>query len=157
MHRKIIPDLIRRTKPAGDGRVCELSESGTAFVASRKMAECDVAAIAITDGHGHLKGIVTERDLTRRVMGQGLDPKNTLLADIMTRDPDTLRPDDTAFSALESMKANNCRHMPVVDSLGCVVAMVSIRHMYKANKMDLEDDVRQVQAFVSDTGYGARN
>jgi CBS domain-containing protein len=121
------------------------------------MAECNVAAIAITDGHGHLKGIVTERDLTRRVLGQGLDPAITLLADIMTRDPDTLGPGDTALSALESMKANNCRHMPVVDSLGRIVAMVSIRHMYKAIKMDLEDDERQVRAFVSDTDYGARN
>lgn len=156
MHRKIIPDLVKSKRPARDGRVCELPEMGTAFEAAQQMAECNVAAIAVTDEDGHLKGIVTERDLTRRVLGQGLDPRKTILAEIMTQDPETLSPDDTALNALESMKANHCRHMPVVDDRGRIVAMVSIRHMYKAIKKDLEDDVRQVKAFVYDTGYGAR-
>lgn len=154
MDRKIIPDLVESERPARDGRVCDMPQEGTACEAARKMVECNVAAIAVTDEGGKLIGIVTERDLTRRVMARGLDPVKTILAEIMTENPDTLRPDDTSSDALDLMNANHCRHMPVVDDRGRVVAMVSIRHLYKAIKSELEYDVRECRAFVYDTGYG---
>jgi len=154
MDRKIIPDLVDKERPARKGRVCDMPPEGTACEAALQMAECNVAAIAVTDEDGILMGIVTERDLTRRVMARGLDPAKTILADIMTGNPDTLKPDDTASDALDLMNINHYRHMPVVDDVGRVVAMVSIRHLYKAIKRELENDVRECRAFVYDTGYG---
>ncbi|MDH5747671.1 MAG: CBS domain-containing protein [Rhodospirillales bacterium] len=156
MHRKIIPDLIENERPKRDGRVCELPVESTAFEAAQQMADCNVAAIAVTDEDGKLKGIVTERDLTRRVMGARLDPRETKLSQIMTRDPDTLRPNDSALDALKKMHLGRYRHMPVVTDGGIVVAMVSIRHLYAAIQLDLEDDVQEYRSFVFDTGYGAR-
>ncbi len=156
MHRKIIPDLIEEERPAKSGRVCELPEESTAFEAAQQMADCNVAAIAVTDEDGKLKGIVTERDLTRRVMSAGVDPRKTKLAQIMTRNPDALQPDDSAIDALKKMRDGRYRHMPVVKDDGIVVAMVSIRHLYVAIQSDLEDDVRETRAFVFDTGYGGR-
>lgn len=154
MYRKIIPDLVKCERPVRDGKVSEMPPEGTALEAAHAMAEHHVAAVAVIDGGGHLIGIVTERDLTRRVMAADLDPTTTTLAQIMTEDPDTLSPDDTAADALEQMKTNHYRHMPVVDGDGRAVAMVSIRHLYKAIQKDLEDDVRECRAFVYDTGYG---
>lgn len=156
MHRKIIPDLIKQERPIQEGRVCELPETGTAYDAAQRMMSCNVAAIAVTGDTGQLVGIVTERDLTRRVLGEKKDPDETFLAEIMTRDPDVLRPDDRALDALDHMNIKRYRHMPVVNDNHEVVAMVSMRHLYSAVQQDLEDDVRGCEAYITDTGYGAR-
>lgn len=157
MHRKIIPDLIKEERPGKEGRVCELPAASTALEAAQQMAECNVAAVAITDAAGRLRGIVTERDLTRRVMGRGLDPTEVTLVSIMTANPDTLKPTDTAQDALKMMTANHYRHLPVVDAAGRVMAMVSLRHLYAGVQLGLEEDVRECRAFVFENGYGARH
>lgn len=66
MHRHIIPDVI------SGQHVCTQLATNTAFDAAEEMIKCDVAGIVITDANGKLEGIVTERDLTRRVMGKKL-------------------------------------------------------------------------------------
>jgi CBS domain-containing protein len=52
------------------------------------------------------------------------------------------------------MRTRGYRHLPVVAS-GTVVGMVSIRDLYAATKEQLEEDVRQREAFMFDKGYGA--
>ncbi|MBL6958395.1 MAG: CBS domain-containing protein [Rhodospirillales bacterium] len=157
MNRKIIPDLIKGKRPTGEGRVCELPEDSTAHKAAQQMGRCHVAAIAITNEDGKLIGIVTERDLTRRVMGEGLDPRKTKLSEIMSRNLLTLNPEDDAIDAVKLMAENHCRHLPVVDGKGRIVAMMSIRHLYQATQQDMEDDMSEYRAFVFDSGYSIRH
>ena len=71
MQHKIIPDIVLEQK------VCELPQGGTVYEAAKEMFEANVAAIVVTDKSGKLVGIVTERDLTRRVLAKGLDAKAT--------------------------------------------------------------------------------
>ena len=97
--------------------------------------------------------IITERDLARRVIAKGLDPAKTPISDIMTTNPKVLSPDNTAGDALELMRSFSFRHIPVVDG-DQTVAMVSIRDLYAAVKADLEDDNREVEAFVFGKQYG---
>lgn len=148
MHRRIIPDVI------SGQHVCTQLATNSAFDAAEEMVDCDVAGIIIVDADDNLEGIVTERDLTRRVMGKKLDPAKTLLAEIMTKDPDTLSPDDTALKALEMMRKRQYRHLPVVDG-DRVVGMVSIRDLYAAVTTELEEDIHETEAFVFGDRYGA--
>ena len=98
--------------------------------------------------------IITERDLTRRVVAKDLDPKKTPIIDIMTANPDTLSPDDSAGDALELMQSRHFRHLPVVEDGKCV-GMVSIRDLYTAVKSALEENIRETEAFVFGDRYGA--
>ena len=148
MHRKIIPDIVQQQ------RICALSGESTVYETVKQMVDCDVAAVVVVDDDGRLRGIVTERDVARRVVAQELDVRHTRLADIMTPDPDVLAPDDTAGDALELMRTRSFRHLPVVDR-GEVVGMVSIRDLYAAVKNDLEDDIRETEAYVFGDRYGA--
>ena len=148
MRHRIIPDIIQ------DGLVHTLGEAATVFEAARKMVRLDVGALVVTDGAGRLAGIVTERDITRRLVVQGLDPKTTTLGQIMTRDPDTLRPDDSAFDALEIMRIRRYRHLPVVED-DRVVGMVSVRDLYEVMKVELETSIRETEAYVFGDRYGA--
>ncbi len=147
MQYKIIPDIIEEQS------VCQLPEMSTVLEASKQMLDCNVAAIAVIDEDGKLQGIVTERDLTRRVMAKGLDPRKTQIAQVMTRNPDTLAPGDMAADALELMQSRKYRHLPVVED-GRVLGMVSIRDLYAAVKKTLEKDIRETEAFVFGDRYG---
>ena len=148
MHLKIIPDIVT------DQSICALPLASTAIEAAKAMAVHHCAAVVITDENGKLIGIVTERDLTRRVVAEDRDPKSTALGDIMSKDPDTLAPGDSAFDALELMRVRGYRHLPVVDQ-GQVIGMVSVRDLYAAVKDSLEKDIRETEAFVFGDRYGA--
>ena len=83
-----------------------------------------------------------------------MDPKKTTIDKIMTANPDTVRPDDSALEALEIMRVRHYRHLPVVDE-GKVVGMVSVRDLYEVMKEELEHSIRETEAFVFGDRYGA--
>jgi CBS domain-containing protein len=148
MHQRIIPDVVT-------GRpVYTLPKTGTAAEAAIGMLENNIAAIVVAGDVGKMVGIVTERDLVRRVMAKGLDPRQTTLQTIMTPDPEVLAPDSTAGEALELMRTRSFRHLPVCDA-DRVVAMVSIRDLYAAVKFELEENNREMESFVFGSPYSA--
>jgi CBS domain-containing protein len=148
MHLKIIPDIVR------DQDIRGMSDQDTVLDAAKNMTTLNIGAIVVVDGDDNLVGIVTERDMTRRVMAAGLDPRATALGEIMTKNPDTLAPDDSALDALELMRLREYRHLPVTDDRK-VVGMVSVRDLYTAVKGALEKDIQETEAFVFGDRYGA--
>lgn len=148
MHRFIIPDVIK------EHPVMTLGRKDNAFNAAIEMKKSNIAAVLITDENGKLEGIVTERDLTRRVIADGLVPQDAILEDIMTADPETLDPSDSAGDALEMMRKRSFRHLPVSKD-GKILGMVSVRDLYAAVKADLEDDIKETEAFVFGDRYSA--
>jgi CBS domain-containing protein len=81
--------------------------------AAKLMAAKNVGAIMIVQDD-RLIGIFTERDLVVRVVAPGLDALATRLADVMTRAPQTIDPDETLGYALLLMHRRGFRHLPVV-------------------------------------------
>ena len=148
MKCKIIPDIVKKQT------ISSLKKDNTIFEAATMMTSANVAAIIILDDARKIVGIVTERDLTRRAIAKNLDPKKTLIKEIMTKNPDSLAPNDSASNALELMQSRHFRHLPVVDG-GTCVAMVSIRDLYIAAKSSLEENIRETEAFVFGDRYGA--
>ena len=141
MHLHIVPDVI------GAQMIRGLSETDTVLDAANLMVRHDIAAVVVFDAADTLVGIVTERDLTRRVVADGLDPATTAIGDIMTENPDTLSPDDAVYDAVELMRTRRYRHLPVVEN-GKVVGMVSMRDLYDALQTALEENMRETEAFV---------
>lgn len=76
---------------------------------------------------GILAGIFTERDLLMKLAGTANQIGTTIVDDVMTSDPETLRSDDTIAFALHMMAIGGYRHVPIVDAGNKPVAVVSIR------------------------------
>ena len=151
MHQhKIISDVVQRQD------VCVLPPDATVFEGARQMAGKNIAALIIVDDVESKKmiGIVTERDMTQKVLAKGVDPKQATLGEIMTKNPDTVAPDDSAADALELMQTRKYRHLPVAEQGRCV-AVVSVRDLFSVVKADLEKEVRETEAFVFGDRYGA--
>ena len=99
--------------------------------AIRIMIDRGVGAVLVTDDFGKLAGILTERDYLTKVAGQ---PGYTALAvgDFMTRDPESVSPNDTLAFALGKMDAGGYRHLPVVESerpIGVISVRDILRHV----------------------------
>ena len=101
---------------------------------ARRMVAKDVGAVVVLDGD-ELVGILTERDVLRAVADGIRD--DTRVADRMTRQPDTIEPDESMQQAAVLMIHGGFRHLPVVDG-GAVVGMLSIRDLMR---VVLEDSV----------------
>jgi CBS domain-containing protein len=86
-----------------------------------------IGCVLVVGPDGRLNGIFTERDLLNRVAGQRLDWEKECVGDFMTRDPETLRPDDRIAWALNLMSMGGYRHVPLTDEAGRPVGVVSIK------------------------------
>jgi CBS domain-containing protein len=147
MDTKIVPGLVKEQSLA------TLNPADSVMDAVLLMTERKIGAVLIVDNSARLSGIFTERDLVNRVVAKQLDPAKTALADVMTTNPDTLRPDDSAQDALALMSAHRYRHLPVLDG-ETVVGMVSIRDLFNVVKAGLEDEVRDREKFIFGSDYG---
>jgi CBS domain-containing protein len=94
---------------------------------AQRMVHRDVGAVLVMEG-SDLAGILTERDVLRAVAAGVQD--DTVVADWMTRDPDTMGPDDTTQHAAVLMIHGGFRHMPLVEGSE-VVGMLSIRDLMR--------------------------
>ena len=72
---------------------------------------------------GRLLGIVTERDILLKVIGQPADLDGPVDA-VMTADPGTITPDASIRDAMERMETGGFRNLPLVDGSGKVVGLL---------------------------------
>jgi len=91
-------DIVRNQKPV------TLPPSATVREACRHMRDRRVGAILVTEGDHRLLGIFTGRDAVHRVLAEGKSAARTRLAEVMTREPDTMPSGKTAIEALRLME-----------------------------------------------------
>jgi len=132
--RKIVPDVI--TAPQD---LATVSPKVTVAEVSALMATRRIGAILVVE-KGKLAGIFTERDALVRVIAKGVDPKTTTVAEVMTRNPDTIQPTESVQTALDLMAERGYRHLPVIDD-GKLYGIISIRDLYRSVKAQMEEDI----------------
>jgi CBS domain-containing protein len=111
-----------------------LPPNTTVEKAAEIMAKNQTGAVMVVE-HECLIGIFTERDALFRVIARGLEPRVTRLAEVMTVDTRTVRPDDSYGYALVLMQEGGFRHAPVIEN-GKPIGIVSSRN---AMDPDLEE------------------
>jgi len=94
--------------------------------AAKNMSTRNMGSVIVTEG-GMLCGIVTERDLLRKVVAENKLPIDLRLADIMTSGIEVVTPEDSLKTAVDLMTKGNFRHLPVVGEYGEVISMLSQR------------------------------
>lgn len=121
LRSSILNGPIRELAPRAP--VC-VGPHATLSEAVAAMNSVKAGCVLVTD-LGRLLGILTERDILRHVVGK-LD-LDTAVSEVMTRDPESVRPDDGIAHALHKMHLGGYRHVPVVDEQGTPVGVVSVR------------------------------
>ncbi|MEO0383497.1 MAG: CBS domain-containing protein [Pseudomonadota bacterium] len=81
-----------------------------------KMSELNYGAVIVVDSDDKVVGIMTERDIMKRLVDKGLDAKETKVEKIMTRDPSLAVESDEIEAWMKTMSQNRFRRVPVVDA-----------------------------------------
>jgi CBS domain-containing protein len=113
-----------------------------------------VGAVAVVDS-GQLAGIFTERDVLRKLALSGLDPAKIAVSELMTVPVETIAPETRPELALSLMLEKHFRHLPIVDSKGKLLGMLSIRNLLQAQLEELSQQVDAMeQSMVNDAQGG---
>ncbi len=82
------------------------------------MAEKNYGSVVIVDNKDKVIGIVTERDIVKKLVKNNMSPKTTKLEDIMTPNPRVANENDDVLDWLRIMSNDRFRRLPVVDATG---------------------------------------
>ena len=82
------------------------------------MAEKNYGSVVIVDSKDKVIGIVTERDIVKKLVKNNMSPKTTKLEDIMTPNPRVANENDDVLDWLRIMSNDRFRRLPVVDAEG---------------------------------------
>ncbi|CAL9119455.1 CBS domain-containing protein CBSCBSPB1 isoform X1 [Musa acuminata AAA Group] len=102
-----------------------LAENSTVHEACRRMAVQRVDAVLLTDSNALLCGILTDKDITTRVVARELKLQETQVSKVMTRNPFFVLSDTLAVEALQKMVQGKFRHLPIVEN-GEVIGLLDI-------------------------------
>lgn len=104
-----------------------LTLTGGASVAEAvaRMAEHNYGCVIVTDADGAVEGILTERDIMKRLVNRGLDARTTRVAEIMTSNPRKARDTDDVRDWLRIMSNERFRRLPVLDGDGRLVHVMT--------------------------------
>jgi CBS domain-containing protein len=125
-----------RTLLDNKGRVVHtVTPQSTVIDAVRKMNAERIGAVLVMDAD-QLVGIFTERDVLLRVVDADQDPRSTVVADVMTRQPVVVRGSATVEEAMAVVSEKRCRHLPVVedDQLVGLVSAGDLTHWVTRNQ-----------------------
>jgi CBS domain-containing protein len=115
-------------------------DATVSFVAGL-MREKNIGCIVVTENHKPV-GIVTDRDIALRKETSGDGSGPDLIENIMTRDIVTIRKDTGIFEAIQVMKSAGVRRMPIVDSSGRLVALLTVDDLIRLLARELGDIAR---------------
>ncbi|MFP4054400.1 MAG: CBS domain-containing protein [Phycisphaerae bacterium] len=139
---KTVSELVRP-----DRRLLSVGPDATATDVAVFMKTNRIGCVVVTDKHGKLAGILSERDLVCKVLGVGADPGKVRAGDLMTREVMTCTPQTPVQDAERAMAHRRVRHLPVVQE-GKPVAVISMRDVLGERLKTYRSIVSSQSAFL---------
>jgi CBS domain-containing protein len=102
-----------------------INSNAPAIEAAAKMRELDVGSLPVCDGES-LEGLLTDRDITVRLVAAGLDASTTKVKEIMTPGATYCFDDQTLDEAAAVMEARKIRRLPIMNRDKQLIGMLSL-------------------------------
>ncbi len=112
------------------------------------LTELNIGAMVVIGPGGGLAGIVSERDVVRKLHERGSSLLAQPVSEIMTTVVATCTPRDTVDHLSALMTENRVRHIPVLDG-GRLAGIVSIGDIVKTRMEELEAEQEHLQAYIT--------
>ena len=111
--------------------VLTVTSNTTLRSCAKVMATKKIGSVIIQDGK-KVVGILTEQDLARKVVAQGIDADESVVAEVMTKKIVTILPSDDVYTAMVRMSKYNIKHLPVMKGEQ-LVGILTIKDIVRAN------------------------
>ena len=130
-----------------DQAVLTIASTASAADAARLMAQNNVGALVVVDA-GRLVGMVSERDLARKVVPGDRVPSTITLREIMSSPVRVVHPRHSGDECMAIMTEGRMRHLPVMDGER-LIGLVSIGDLVKATISDQQFIIEQLEHYIS--------
>jgi len=127
--------------------IISVSPSTSVYNALVTMTEKNISSVLVIE-NGQLAGIFTERDYARKIILQGKSSKETLITEVMTKNPIVIGLEHSIDDCMKIMTEKHIRHLPVVVAEQ-VNGMVSIGDVVKFIIEDQKQTISQLESYIS--------
>jgi len=134
------------------GELIHVRSDDMVFKALTQMRDNRVRSVLVIDDEV-LVGIVSQGDCAIKVLLPGLDAKTTVISQVMTRNPITVKLSDQIDACMAMMSSKGFRHLPVLEA-GKVVGVISIGDVVKDTIRDLKLNVNDLMGYIMSDGPG---
>ena len=117
--------------------VVSITPEESAALAARLLTRHNLGMLPVCGQDGRLVGVVTDRDIVTRCLAAGQDPSRVPVEDIMTRELETLSPQEEGEAASARMAGCQVRRLPVVEE-GKVVGVLSLADLARSRRYEAE-------------------
>ncbi len=131
-------------------KIVAVSPDTMVLDAVSKMAECSAGTALVMDGT-QLVGIISERDVLRKIYLQNKCGKGVQVREIMTSKLTVVSPEDSLDNCMYLMTDRKIRHLPVLDN-DQVVGVVSIGDIVKYMVSEKEFLIKNLESYISGPG-----
>jgi CBS domain-containing protein len=142
-----ISDILRHKSTTMGGAVITIAPTGAVTELLAALAEHRIGALVVVDADA-VVGIVSERDIVRRLHDRGASVLDATVADIMTSPVLSCSSRDTVDSVADTMTERRIRHMPVIDN-GKLDGIVTIGDVVLSRTRQLEQDRSQLEQYIT--------
>ena len=133
---------------AGKGNdVWSISPDASVYDAIQLMADREVGALLVTEGE-KIRGIISERDYTRKVILHGRSSKEVQVRDIMSGRVYFVRPDQTLEDCMALMTEHHIRHLPVLID-GHAVGVISMRDLVESLITEKDQLIEHLENYIT--------
>ena len=121
--------------------------------ALEEMVDCNVAALVVTDEKSELAGIVSQRDVAKKVVLCDRAPKSVSVKEIMTREVLTVRDDTPTSTCMDIMSQKDFHHLPVIDR-NKPVAVITAGDLFKFVVSEQSTAIEEFEEYIFDEQGG---
>jgi CBS domain-containing protein len=139
-----VHDVLRRK----GGEVITVRPEATVRELLAMLSEHRIGALVVSVDGTSVDGIVSERDVVRRLHDRGTEVLDAPVSEIMTTDVSTVGPDELLENLMGLMTVNRFRHVPVVTD-GALAGIVSIGDVVKHRMDELQSERDQLVGYIS--------
>ena len=134
-------------------RVISVGYGEPVSAAVRLLQRHNLGALPVCDAAGRLRGMVTDRDVVMRCLGQGDAELSSPVSEIMSRGIVTAAPHDDVSRAAQLMARDRVRRLPVAEN-GRLVGMVTLADLVRRGECEMEC-AQAIRAIVSNVDLRA--
>jgi CBS domain-containing protein len=139
----LIADILRRK----GSNVVTIASAAPVSEMVASLAEHKIGALVVVDG-GRTVGIVSERDVVRRLHRDGARVLELPVSELMTTDVISCEPTDSVDQIGAEMTERRIRHLPVL-AKGELAGIVTIGDVVAARIADLEQTRGQLESYIT--------
>ena len=139
---KKVADILHRK----GSNIISVTSQTTVINALRLMADRNIGSVLVVDDDEY-KGLMSERDYSRKIILKGKSSTETLVGEIMTTDLPAVHPDDSIDHCMQLLSDKHIRYLPVFDN-NRLTGIVSINDVVKEIMLSQEETISSLKDYL---------